>query len=175
MIIRLAAINDIFEIEKFYNAVIDYANDNINYCGWKKGIYPARKDIEQDISEGTIYIAFVNGEISGAIVLNHEPTQSPDNGSWMIDAKDEEVFNVRRFAVHPDFWGQKVGKLLLEFSYNLAKKRGIKALRLDVFKDNMPAIKSYEKCGYSYIDTVDLGLGCYGLDLFRLYEKLVEQ
>lgn len=30
-----------------------------------------------------------------------------------------------------------------------------------------------EKCGFEYIDTVDLGLGNYGLNWFKLYEKVV--
>jgi RimJ/RimL family protein N-acetyltransferase len=44
---------------------------------------------------------------------------------------------------------------------------------LDVYEGNIPAISLYEKYGFKYIDTVDLGLGNYGLDWFRLYEKLL--
>lgn len=43
----------------------------------------------------------------------------------------------------------------------------------DVYEGNIPAINLYEKCGFKYIDTVDLGLGNYGLNWFRLYEKLL--
>ncbi|XAM46318.1 hypothetical protein TPDSL_28260 [Terrisporobacter petrolearius] len=49
----------------------------------------------------------------------------------------------------------------------------IKELRLDVYEKNLPAIKLYEKFGFKYIDTVDLGLENYGLKWFRLYEKLL--
>lgn len=42
-----------------------------------------------------------------------------------------------------------------------------------VYENNLPAISLYEKCGFKYIDTVDLGLGNYGLDWFKLYEKVV--
>ena len=42
-----------------------------------------------------------------------------------------------------------------------------------IFENNLPAISLYEKCGFEYIDTVDLGLGNYGLNWFKLYEKVV--
>jgi len=49
----------------------------------------------------------------------------------------------------------------------------MKSVRLDVYEGNTAAIRAYEKCGYTYIDTVDIGLGCYGLHWFKLYEKPV--
>lgn len=58
-----------------------------------------------------------------------------------------------------------------EIAAQYGKERGIKALRLDVYENNIPAIRLYEKCGYQYIDTVSLGLEDCGLDWFRLYEK----
>ena len=54
-----------------------------------------------------------------------------------------------------------------------AKKSGIKTIRLDVYEKNIPAIKLYEKNGFIYTGTVDLGLGNYGLKWFRLYEKII--
>jgi len=49
----------------------------------------------------------------------------------------------------------------------------MKSIRLDVYEKNIPAILLYEKCGFEYIDTVDLELGNYGLDWFKLYEKVI--
>lgn len=43
----------------------------------------------------------------------------------------------------------------------------------DVYENNVPAIKLCEKCGFEYIDTIDLGIGNYGLNHFKLYEKLL--
>ena len=34
--------------------------------------------------------------------------------------------------------------------------------KLDVYEKNEPAIRLYQKCGFQYIDTVDLGYGKYG-------------
>lgn len=61
----------------------------------------------------------------------------------------------------------------MNFAESFGLQNNIKAIRLDVYEKNTPAIKLYEHCGYQYISTVDLGLGCYGLEWFKLYEKLL--
>lgn len=66
-----------------------------------------------------------------------------------------------------------VGKALMKFADEHSIKLQVKSIRLDVYEGNIPAIELYEKSGFKYIDTVDLGLGNYGLDWFKLYEKLI--
>ncbi|WP_300379992.1 GNAT family N-acetyltransferase, partial [Clostridium sp.] len=75
--------------------------------------------------------------------------------------------------VHPDFLKCGVGKALIDFSIKCSIKTDVRSIRLDVYEGNIPAIKLYEKCGFKYIDTVDLGLGNYGLNWFKLYEKII--
>lgn len=49
-----------------------------------------------------------------------------------------------------------------------------KGMTLDAYESNMPAIRLYEKNGFNYVDTVDLGIvETYGLKWFRLYEKVI--
>ena len=69
--------------------------------------------------------------------------------------------------------GKGIGNALLDYSIEFAKNSGIKTIRLDVYEKNIPAIKLYEKNGFIYTGTVDLGLGNYGLKWFRLYEKII--
>lgn len=66
-----------------------------------------------------------------------------------------------------------IGRALMDYSFELVQQSGVKSIRLDVYEKNLPAISLYEKCGFEYIDTVDLGLGNYGLDWFKLYEKVI--
>ena len=49
----------------------------------------------------------------------------------------------------------------------------MRALRLDVFEENAPAIALYEKKGFERRTRVDLGLGITGLKWFYLCEKLL--
>ena len=77
------------------------------------------------------------------------------------------------FAVHPRFLRQGIGKQLMEFILGYAAREKIKAVRLDVYEKNTPAIRPYEQMGFQYVDTVDLGYGMYGLDRFRLYQRVL--
>ena len=61
----------------------------------------------------------------------------------------------------------------MDFAIQHSINEGAKAIRLDVYENNTPAISLYEKCGFEYVDTVDLGLSEYGLHFFRLYEKVL--
>lgn len=61
----------------------------------------------------------------------------------------------------------------MEFALEQSREEKIKAIRLDVYEKNTPAISLYRKYGFHYIDTVDLGYGEFGLDNFELYQKLL--
>lgn len=164
---------DMDEIENLYNVLNDYLESHVNYPGWRKGIYPTREHALHFFRSNTLYVARNDGQIVGSVALTHEPEKDPDNGTWLIDADYENIFVVHVLAVHPDCLRCGVGSALLLFAEELAQKQNIKSIRLDVYENNAAAIRAYEKSGYTYIDTVDIGLGCYGLDWFRLYEKVI--
>lgn len=171
--IRVGIKNDIDSIEELYNNVNDYLESTINYTGWKKGIYPAREDAEAGVNEGCLLVATENDEIIGSMILRQKPEPAYLNVTWqrMLDYKD--VLVIYTFLVNPKNLNQGVGNKMLEFASQYAKDKKIKALRLDVYENNIPAINLYEKNDYQYIDTVSLGLEEYGLDWFKLYEKLL--
>lgn len=45
---------------------------------------------------------------------------------------------------------QGIAKKLVYFSFDFAKEKGFKKIMLHVAKDNTPAIKLYETCGFEY-------------------------
>lgn len=171
LIIESGTVNDIDELEQLYNDLNDYLAKGTNYPGWIKGIYPIRQNAVDGISNSNLYVARMDGQIVGSIILNHEPEPAYNNAKWEFDYNYSEVFVIHTFAIHPDFLKCGVGKALMNFSVEQSIKSNIKSIRLDVYEKNIPAIKLYEKCGFNYVDTVDLGLGCHGLDWFKLYEK----
>lgn len=76
--------------------------------------------------------------------------------------------------MNPEYFGKSAGKCMLDFACALAVEQGIVSIRLDAYESNIPAIRLYEKNGFKYVDTVDLGIGkIYGLKWFRLYEKVI--
>ena len=171
--IEFGEVNDIDELENLYNDLNDYLADGVNYPGWIKGIYPVRQNAIDGIKNGNLYVAKHNGTIIGSIILSHEPEPAYYNVKWGFEYDYSDVFVIHTFAVHPRFMKCGVGKALMDFADKHSVKSKVKSIRLDVFEGNMPAIRLYEKCGFKYIDTVDLGLGNYGLDSFKLYEKLI--
>ena len=132
MNIELARATDVNEIEALYGAVVDDLLANVNYPGWKKGIYPTRDEAIFGIEKKELYL-----------------------------------------AVHPQFKGLKIAQKLLEYADELAKNNGVKTIRLDVRKGNVPAIKLYERCGYTYVGAINLDFRGSDLGLFELYEKII--
>lgn len=165
---------DIDEIEKMYDELNDYLADNTNYPGWKKGVYPVRQTAVSAILEENLYVARKEGRIVGSVILNHKPEAAYAEARWGIEIDYEKVFVLKTFVVHPQYFKQGLGKGLLDYIHNLAIKKNMKAIRLDVYESNIPAINLYEKNGFRYVGTVDLGIGeTYNLKWFKLYEKLI--
>ncbi len=171
--IELGQANDIDELEQLYNDLNDYMAKGVNYPGWIKGIYPIRQNAIDGVINDNLYVAKHNGKIIGSIILNNEPEPEYYNAKWGFESDYSDVFVIHTFVVHPKFMKCGVGKALMEFVDEYSIKSQVKSIRLDVYEGNIPAIKLYEKCSFKYIDTVDLGLGNYGLDWFKLYEKLI--
>ena len=170
-IIELGNTNDIDELEKLYNDLNDHLEKEVNYPGWRKGIYPVRQNAIDGVKHGNLYVSKYNGKIIGSIILSHEPEPAYYKAKWQFESDYSDVFVVHTFAVHPQFLKCGVGKALIDFSIECSIKSKVKSIRLDVYQGNIPAIRLYEKCGFKYIDTVDLGLGIYGLNWFKLYER----
>ena len=53
--------------------------------------------------------------------------------------------------VKPSFRGQKISTLLLDSLKNWAKEKELKELRLDVYNNNIEALKVYERFGFTKI------------------------
>jgi ribosomal protein S18 acetylase RimI-like enzyme len=171
IIIKSACADNIEEIAQLYDSLNDYLTANVNYPGWKKGVYPTREDAEKGIMEGSLYAAWDCGKIVGSIILNHEPEYGYDTVDWNVKEDYSKIYVIRTLAVHPDHLKKGIGAELLRFSIEQGQRDGMKALRLDVYHKNSPAIKLYEKLGFTYVDTADLGYASYGLDYFKLYER----
>lgn len=171
--IRLGTEEDIDSLEQLYDNLNDYLEVTTNYPGWKKGVYPVREDAVDGINEGCLFVATEKEQIVGAMILRHKPEPVYSVAPWQVMLEDREVLVIYTFVVNPKYLQHGIGKKMIEFASQYALNKKVKALRLDVYEKNLPAISLYEKCGYQYIDTVSLGLEHYGLDWFRLYEKLV--
>ena len=166
-------VSDIDELEQLYDSLNEHLASHTYYPGWIKGKYPARDTAEEGVEEGNLYVLRKEGRIAGTVILRHVPEPAYLDADWHEDLDYSEVLVVYTLAVHPDYLGKGLGQELMEFILDHGRGMGVKAIRLDVYYKNIPAIHLYRKCGFQYIDTVDLGLGEYGLDWFELYQILL--
>lgn len=171
--IKKAVEADVDGIEKLYEDIYDYLEMHKNYPGWKKGVYPVRFDAEKALMKNALYIARIEGKTAGTIILKHEPEDGYKKGKWLVKDDYRYIYVVYTLAVHPNFLKCGVGKELLMFAEQVARKEGCVSIRLDVVKGNIPAERLYQKCGYQLIGTVSLGYEEYGLPWYHLYEKVL--
>ncbi len=171
--IRKATIHDIDEIECLYNDLNDYLAEHENGPKWKKGVYPLREHAEEALGESTLYVAVIDEKIVGTVVFSREQDEVYKEIDWQIEF-DVPVFVICKLTVHPNYRGRGVAHSLLNYATVLGKECGIKAIRLDTYEENIPAVKLYEKCGFTYMGLIDLGLEeVYGLKWYKVYEKLI--
>ncbi len=171
--IRKASGQDIDGIAQLYDDLNDYLAEHTNYPGWAKGVYPTREDAEQGYAESALFVAEIDDEVAGTIILNHEPEQGYEKAIWLTESDYSNIIVIRTLAIHPQFLKTGVGKALMQFAKQYAKQQGMQSIRLDVYDQNLPAIKLYEQSGYTYIANVDLGYKEYGLDAYNLYELVL--
>ncbi len=173
LIIEAGKISDIDEIERLYNEMNDALEAGINYPGFKKGVYPVRENAVEGVEEGYLYVIRCDGGIAGSVILSHKPEEAYTSVTWNTEYSYDKIIVIHTLAVHPDFVRRGIGNSLMNFAEQHARKQGMKAIRLDVYEKNYPAIRLYERCGYKYVGTVDLGYAEYGLPWYKLYEKVL--
>lgn len=165
--------DDIDELEQLYEAITGYLEDHVNYPGWKKGIYPNRETAQEGVMDGSLYVARADGRILGTVILRHTQEEAFSQADWHINLDYNDVYVIYTLAVHPLYLGMGVGEQIMKFVLEHCAKHNAKAVRLDVYHINTPAVCLYKKLGFQYIGTVDLGYSHYGLDQFELYQKLL--
>ena len=145
MVIEKGVHADIDELARLYDNLNDFLDSDINHPGWIKGVYPVRQIAETGINEQNLYVVRLEGRIIGSIILNHHSEPAYNKALWGIESDYSKIFVIHTLVVHPDFLKAGVGKKLISFACELGKELHMKAIRLDVYENNIPAIKLNEK------------------------------
>lgn len=164
-------IENLDKLALFYDDVTTYLDQNINYPKWVKGSYPGRESTQKAILKGEQYACFDNDTVVGAFIFNDDPQGAYEVGDWSVSLAGGEYMVIHTLAVHPSFYGKGIAKEMVNFCLDEAKKRGKKAVRLDVVPDNIPAKTLYEKCGFSLVGEYDLKRNINYIPTFLLLEK----
>lgn len=146
-IIKKAQNNDVDAIVKLYDAVNDY----YDAPGWGKGVYPTTTSVIAGVEKSSLHILFCGDEILGACMLNHEQHPAYALQPWSINAKDEQVIVVHDLVSHPNQRRKGLGKDLVVYSIDFARKCNAVTIRLDTHLSNIPARTLYERCGFKEV------------------------
>lgn len=88
--------------------------------------------------EGCLYVALDKGVIAGSVILRHKPEPAYQKAKWQADLRDEDILVIYTLAVHPDYLSMGIGRGLIDFAVQNACCSNVKALRLDVYENNLP-------------------------------------
>lgn len=170
MIITKCTEKDIKDVGAFYDEVVKYLCQTVNYPKWTYKQYPSEGSVACQFAQGSQYVCRIDGEIVGAFVLNCDPQGSYENAQWSKDIARGDYLICHALAIAVNRQRQGLGKKIVEFCVNHARNNNFKAVRLDVVPTNYPARKLYQDYGFNYVGDVDLDRGFEDIPLFSMYE-----
>ena len=145
-----ANMEDFKSIIAFYDDVIERTADVQEYARWQKGKHPTEEGIKAYIQEGSMYLYKEQDTLVGAMALTMYQGEDYHAIEWSEQVPDDEVAVIHILAVSPDRQGTGIGSKMVRDAIELAKVKGMKAIRLDALATNAPAHKFYERLGFEY-------------------------
>ncbi len=103
------------------------------------------------VGKRELFVALFEGEPVGTIII-----QSEDRDYWP-EITDRSSLFFHKLAVSRKYAGKGVSKSLMEYAFDLAKKRGCKFLRLDCSAGHGQLRKFYESNGFQFHDQRQVG------------------
>lgn len=163
--------DDYQKIRSFYHSLIDSFQHTAYHPGWKKDIYPDPDELLKEIWNGCLYYGREGEEIVSAMVLNHNfQDDAYAKANWKISASHDEVLVIHMLGVRAENQRTGLAGEMVRFAIDLAETTGMKAIRLDVLKGNLPAEMLYQTLGFSYINTLPMFYADVGWMEFLLFE-----
>ncbi|MDR9455827.1 MAG: GNAT family N-acetyltransferase [Salegentibacter sp.] len=165
--IRKASLKDLNEIKKLTEACAE-ALQQQNIYQWNEN-YPSREKLENDIKREELFVYKHKNRIIAIIVLTPKMDKVYRNINWLTETGNN--LYVHRLATHPDFWGQRYARKMMDFAEDFAKTGNFISIRLDTFSQNKRNQKFYEARAYQKLGDVyfphknDQPFHCYELVL----------
>ena len=173
LIIRRAELNDLEKVMNFYYELIDDMQNMEYKVLWQKDVYPTKQFIQNSIINNELVIAIINNAIIGSMVMNQNVAEGYSKVQWKIQAKNNEIIIIHALAISAKHQKKGMAKKMVKYCMEYCKENNIKAIRLDVLNQNVPAHHLYTKMGFAYIDKIQLFYEDTGLTDFVLYELVL--
>ena len=140
---------------------------------WSWGLYPSEEHLHRKQTEGSLYLALVDGEVAAAMILDHTRNERYDAFAWPCPLAEDGYLVLHTLCVGARWGGQGLGKRMCRFIQEEAVRQGMKAIRLDVLKGNLPAERLYLAAGFTLMGTLPMEYSGCGMVEAELYEWLV--
>ena len=150
MKLNQAEIEDFDAIIAFYDDVTERTPDMTVYARWSKRKHPTLEGIKAYIEEGSMYFYKEQSVIVGAMAVTMYQSEDYHSIEWSQQVSDDKVAVLHILAINPDYQKKGIGSEMVREAINLAKEKGMKAIRLDALATNIPAHSMYKRLGFEY-------------------------
>ena len=133
---------------------------------FEQGIITAERPFDSTLKDGHINYY----DLRAMLTVDHVEIAVAELNGEIIGSGYARIENTKPFLKHPQHAflgfmfvdsmhrGKGINKLVIDYLKQWAKNRGMTELRLQVYDDNLPAVKAYEKIGFSKL-LVEMRLG----------------
>ena len=166
--IKLARLSDLDRVKEIAEACAEKMIED-NIFQWNEK-YPSKEIFREDIKNNDLFVAWINSEIVGCIMLSSYKDDVYKNVKWI--SEDSNNLYIHRLAVHPSFQKKGIARKMMDYAEAYAKSKNHKSVRLDTFSKNHRNNKFYKSRGYNKLD--DVYFPKQSEFPFHCYEKLVD-
>ena len=125
--------------------------DAMGIYQWNEN-YPNRSAFIDDIKNNELLVFTKGALLVGCIALCTKMDDVYKDVKWLT--KDVKSLYVHRLAVDPQFQKKGIGKKLMDYAEDFAKKNNFISIRLDTFSKNKNNMRFYERRGYKRLEEV---------------------
>ena len=132
------------EFTDFFNSLVE--ENAMLVRKTKKDVSGQEKELQESLAEikngkEACFVVWDNGKVAGFARIRKKKGRLSHVGVLML-------------AIEKDYRRLGMGKYLLNKAVEEGKKVGVKIVRIEAFAINVPAIKLYEKLGFSQVATI---------------------
>lgn len=159
MTIRKAKAEDLNQVQKIYDDIILYEEQNVKYTAFQFGVYPVRETAEKALESDSLYVCENNNTICASMIFNQLQPDEYKNIDWEYKFSENEIIVIHLLCVGPAYSGKGYGRKMIEFAVDEGIRKNCKAVRLDTGNQNIPAKSLYEKNGFTVAGMNNMSIG----------------